>query len=491
MKKLLRTKPNLAIIGIIATSLIVHGWAISPRNAYTMDDFDYIYMAKFLAPKLTLLPTYAYNDRPIRDIFNSLLFWVFGNQYQIQHFILLLIHTVSAILLYCLLKRIINKFKGDSDIYIRTIPLLSALIFAGRPKNFAVFWISASNDLLLVFFFLIISNIYYYDFRKNKNKLLGWIFIIFFFWLSLRTKESAVFIPGILIMANFAIDSYKNRGDKILRLIKRSVTKIDLILLSISGIFLVRLYLLQSSQKMLSDPSGFYYYSRNPIDIILKLQNYAVMFFNFNSDFMTGKPIGNQLFVIQFILYVFLFTAVLYATRNNFVPILLIAMFVLSIFTVLPLINMQHSLYLYFPSIFLSIFLAGTVSTFLFLGRTKQKYLYLAPLLVSSVLIISSSASSIINFRVFWETYSQRDKKIMSDLMGMDKPEDNTVFYIYHVPENHHMFHSLNRNIINIAFDNTTLSVVINPEQTAKIQTPYRLLDFQYEKGHIYEFKDN
>lgn len=124
---------------------------------------------------------------------DNLFFFFFAN---------ILLHVTAACLVFCLLKKIINR---------KSLAFLLSLVFLVHPAvTQAVVWLPGRNDsllavlALLAFLFLI---------RFNERPILPpLILYTAFFWLALLTKETAVFIPFLAIIYFFTIGRHQEAG---------------------------------------------------------------------------------------------------------------------------------------------------------------------------------------------------------------------------------------------------------------------------------------
>lgn|GEM_PF-5107710 len=489
----------IELLIVIVTSLVVHAWSLSRLNIYGMDDYDFIYLSKFKNIVFTIFPHMAYNDRPVRDVFNTFLFQFLGFHYQLQHLILLSIHMFSAVLFYFLVLFFFRRIKAKESKVVTLVPFLSALIFAAWPKNYVTFWISASNDLLLVFFFLLTACFYclYHLVQTRNKKILVFLSTIFLLWLSIRTKEAAALIPAILLLGKIGLElEGKNiwGRENIKIMIKKlwhSLNILDGFMVIMSALFLGRLAMLQAGKKMYTSPNDFYFYSLNLIAIAKKFMKYSIMYFDYTNEFMGWKITNSATpkIIGIFLLAIFLFSIYLVIWRKKYLLFITGLMYFVAISTVLPLINMTHVLYLYFPSLFLSLAVALTVFYLAEeLKLVNDKIILFIKFSAVFLIVSLASTSTVQGFRGFWLVYSQRDQSVMADLKALPKPKDGTVFYLLNTDPNSHLFKHGDVTILNNVYENKNLQakIVKNPSEIEKTE-PYQILWLDYDKGHIYQ----
>lgn len=145
----------------------------------------------------------AFYYRPI--LTNSLLFdyQIGGISPFIYHFTNVGLHLFASCLLFVFLKKLNYK---------KELSFLFATIFLVHPVlTQAVSWIPGRNDSLLAVFILLTFIFFIKYLGNEKIKDIFWA--LFFFMVSLFTKESAVFILPLIIYYLYFI--YKKRDEKI------------------------------------------------------------------------------------------------------------------------------------------------------------------------------------------------------------------------------------------------------------------------------------
>ncbi len=219
------------------------------------------------------------------------------------HLTNLILHTSVVLIFFKLLTIIFNN---------RTGSFLIALIFAVHPVNLqAIAWISGRNDLLLgVFFIISILSFYLYNIKKK------WMFLLIHsvsFFLALFTKETAIFLPIIIILT--AIFTNYNHNTWLFILFEISIIVIWLIFkltfggsnlispdFTISGFYELLKYLIGSFGKIAIPYklSLLPYYSRFPVIYFLITVSVLYIFFKFSSNYR--KFIPNIFWIFGFLL---------------------------------------------------------------------------------------------------------------------------------------------------------------------------------------------
>ena len=161
---------------------------------------------------------YASNWFPVTWISHMLDFQLFGLDAGWHHLTSVLIHAVSAVLLFALMRRMTGR-KWES--------LFVAFVFALHPLHVeSVAWISERKDVLFAFFWFLTTWLYL-DFVE-KRTIRGYLLMVAAFSLGLMSKQMIVTLPFTLLL----LDAWplKRTGLKTLIL-----EKIPLVILSIAA----------------------------------------------------------------------------------------------------------------------------------------------------------------------------------------------------------------------------------------------------------------
>lgn len=132
---------------------------------------------------------------------------VAGVEPVIFHLTNVLLHILTASLIFLLFCKL-----GRS----RNLAMLLSLVFLVHPAlTQAVAWIPGRNDSLLAVFILI-AWIFFLNFSE-RPRLRDYLGYLLFFWLALLTKETAVFLPLLVIFYFIFIQPFRiNRHDRLL-----------------------------------------------------------------------------------------------------------------------------------------------------------------------------------------------------------------------------------------------------------------------------------
>ncbi len=162
-------------------------WALQPGLFMILDEISNLHMfpAGLDWHFATILPHYAYNDRPIGFVLERWWFEIFGFNYRPQLLCLLTIHLANLVLGFFLLRRI-----GAS-----VLATLAALCVFGTLSTTAqtVTYLGAIFDVLCLSF--ILGSTLAFLSKKPAAAVLSALL----FYLALRTKEFAIVLPVLLL----------------------------------------------------------------------------------------------------------------------------------------------------------------------------------------------------------------------------------------------------------------------------------------------------
>jgi hypothetical protein len=321
---------------------------------------------------LKLIPAHMYNDRPVGQIFIKLVHDLFGYNYQLQHLIIFLVHCINGVLLYFLILTI--KKKADR---LCLSSMLIVMLFLAWPKlNIPAEWISAIFDLLGLSLSLLYLLVHFSQWGVIQKKLSLILRLIILIMMS-RTKESTLMIP----LAAAAFDWFnlflaQNKW----RAIFQSVMIKNIVPVCFSVVYIAYLKYLQTLNPMgFVAPDHPYLSSLSPIVLLKNIFKYCYLFFNLN-DWATSyrgyNLVGLGILFIVLALFVGMIF-ILTKDRQRYWGLFVISLFILTLLPVLPLVNMQHKLYLYIPAIFIFIGLALQIEWFCLRFKVEEKKIVL------------------------------------------------------------------------------------------------------------------
>ncbi len=192
------------IAAIVAAVLLWNRWLLDARVFFFADDWDWLLYAGFSQWNTFLhpLPTMAYNDRPMGELFVKALYKLVGLNYAAFQSGLLTLHAVNCVLLYSIATR-----------YTTRIGALVAAFLAATwfSANGAVGWTAAIFDLLGATFCLGTVYLRQLSIKSGTNiayDLAGAACYV----LAIRTKEYALGTVAVLFLMNVLVEKRSLRA---------------------------------------------------------------------------------------------------------------------------------------------------------------------------------------------------------------------------------------------------------------------------------------
>jgi hypothetical protein len=171
----------LAYVGLLLE------WSIRPEHFFFADDWDWLYRAALvpLREQFTILPHFAYNDRPVGALVFRALHGVFGLSPVPFHGFLLALHLLNMTLALMLARRLLQSW---------WVAAASALAYGGWSAAIeAASWMAAIFDVFGNT--LVLLTILTFSSRRWPLRVAS----VALFYLALRTKESAIVTPVALV----------------------------------------------------------------------------------------------------------------------------------------------------------------------------------------------------------------------------------------------------------------------------------------------------
>lgn len=299
--------------------------------------------------------------RPLTSLSYWMDFSIWGKNPAAFHLTNIFLHILNVSLLFFSLTFLkVNRYSS----------FFGALLFSFFPLHFEnVAWISGRTDLLS-FLFIAISCLLFLRYLKNDRTLFLWLSALFYFF-SLLSKETALFLPGVVLMILFL------RIRRPLNLIRRMFPYV----VAFSGWFGLRSLSLSSS--------GFSFSGRTLGDLFTSVGYYVfhVIFpvnlpFTIDADRVFGRWDFLLLGGFVGMAGVSAFVVILKRKNKCLLPSLLLAAFLLSLLPSILVIFSETTVsflawrFLYLPSVFL---LGGIAVLFQIKGKR---------LLVSAMILV-------------------------------------------------------------------------------------------------------
>jgi hypothetical protein len=204
--------------------------------------------------------------------------------------------------------------------------------------------------------------------------------------------------------------------------------------------YVSRILWIKSRNHDLDDPLSPYFLSHDPLILLRNLIRYLAIYFNpFQDDYIASNGAWSWPFygLWAVLCLGFIWLAVRGYLRDRRPLILIPLLFVLMIAPVLPMQNMQTRLYLYIPSMILSILTATGICWIL--GRMKFSPNKSRPVALAGIafLLLAFISTNGMNptYRNFYLSVGRENKKIYDYLSKMPKPPYGSTVYLVNVPE--------------------------------------------------------
>ncbi|BCX14932.1 MAG: hypothetical protein KatS3mg088_615 [Patescibacteria group bacterium] len=361
--------------------------------------FSYIFnpaniINSFKTNVMYLSDSTAFYYRPILTISFILDALFFKDNFRGYHLTNIVLHLVSIILVYKLMLRL------EVQIYVA---LFVTLIFALHPVLMqTIAWVPGRNDSLLLVFS--ISNFFYFLNYLKSGGLKDFLFFLFFAFLSVFVKETAIFFLVILLAYLFLILDWKKH-------IKRS--------LLVFSAFMVIFVLWYFMALNFSDKQGSYlgylvhtnwlsYFPRVVIPGYLTYFGKIVWPFNLSVFPILDLTNSNIKFGILFLIFLFLSFFLFVSKKRRKIFVFGLIWFLVLLFPTFvnlmpgePNIIYEHRLYLPLVGLLLSF----SQINFVRLGLSYRKVFLLLSLLVV-IFFWKGNRNHIFAFkdsRSFWE----------------------------------------------------------------------------------------
>lgn len=453
-------------------------WTISPQNGLVYDDVTLLAEARFsnYADAFSIFPAMSYNDRPVRMLFLKVLNEMFGLSTVPYHLVFVGFHLWNVYLVYRVCEMMLCCIGMEKDRFVYSV--IPAAIFGVFPTSLmAVQWISSTCDFQCCNFMLL-SAYFYFKLKLNPQYTVQYtIFSLSFYVLSLRCKEMSLAFPVILLVYELA------------QYLRKRVWQLPWKTLAIlNGFMLVYTAMLFAGGQSEVPQDNPYYQSFSPLLMLRNAFRYLCLYFDWNhggftyTQFQSSATWGLILFALIFVFSLWL----LIFKKRAYLFLSLIAAGG-SIVVVLPMVNMQHRLYLYIPSIFLGLTAAVVCME---CKRCFSRFsVRLAVLALIPMLYFFNMMPGMVQFRASWLQTCAADQKEWKQLEAMESPVKMTTVYVKGAQEGYNIFFYGPGNALRLLYDDETLITVLVDEFPKEPQAPYLFLE--YDDGQIREVKRN
>lgn len=479
-----KLKTFLICFSFLILIFLFQSWVFSSRNFFIFDDYNNLATLpyKSFGEIITILPTDVYCSRSGGWVIAKLLILLFKDNYIGHAASMLFIHALNTIVFYLFCNKLLTKKEGRN-----TISIIASLIFSLYPiSTFASFWEAGMFDLFGVTLTLIVFNLFMAIDRIEKGKAKKIIYITGMFiayYISLRTKEMFIAVPVGLTVLSFINYFSKIKFKITSKEIKKYVSKnyYLFIMLFIMLFYFGYTRILNASSVITNDTSDFYYYTFHPLVLIKNLFAYIYIYFNTNS-----MVYGDVTSIIQYsnkykVMIAILILVVLYVCykcikKKDFTYFIAIILFGVLILPVLPMANFRHILYLYAPSMFISLIVAMLLYK-VFAYFTKNSYVVIGFVLL--VLLATNFTKGVQSFREFWLSTAENDKRTYQYFLDLKEsyPDIKNV-YVLNVPEGYTSFYNGPGFIVIAAYQDNTIQIHINDENYDSLNSNQLVIDY-------------
>lgn len=336
------------------------------------------------------------------------------------HLTNIIIHIINSLLVFKLLLLIFGTEDGKISKTVLYAAFFGSLIFAVHPIHTeAVTWVSGRTDSLSFTFFAA-AFIYYIKYSK-EHRLVNLFFILFYYILSLLSKEMAITFPVVVILYDLIL----NEGYK--KEIIRSHLNIYSILAAVSVLYLFLRWLIL--KDIPQRETYFYFYNKDFLTAFLTMLQTIPLYFrllifpvgllyHYNGylPYISSFASVSAIYSIIFILFA-LAAALFFLKKIPMVSYAVLIVFVtlLPVMNIVPTMNFMAERFLYIPSISLSLVITVMIIKF---SNEKTKHV-----LYSLVIVIAAFYA----FLTYQRNFDWRDNKSLF-LSADDKP--GTVIYV-------------------------------------------------------------
>ncbi|MBI5455311.1 MAG: tetratricopeptide repeat protein, partial [Deltaproteobacteria bacterium] len=219
-------KKYLPIPIIIAVTFVVYFGALS--SGFFRDDFPQITENKWLTsasyiPVIFTSPPWGYYEgdfvqgasnyyRPMLHLVNMAIYAFAEKEPFGYHLVNVFLHILNAVMVFLSASVVLGSYSGRSEYgagadrgAFPIFPLAAGLMFALNPVNVeAVTWVAAVMELFFTFLSLLSFYLYARASRARTGVTLLYAFSVFFYAVGLLSKETAIFLPFLIVVYDYA-----------------------------------------------------------------------------------------------------------------------------------------------------------------------------------------------------------------------------------------------------------------------------------------------
>jgi len=163
-------------------------WSVRPEHYFFADDWDWLYRAVLLTwqEQTSVLPRWAFNDRPVGALIFRGMYHVFGLNPLPFHWLCLLLHLLNMTLLLRLTRRLLNSW------WVSAAGALAYGVWSAA--NMGVSWMADIFDVFGETMILLCL----LSFLSPRRGLRALTPLLYF--LAARTKEATIGLPAVLLV---------------------------------------------------------------------------------------------------------------------------------------------------------------------------------------------------------------------------------------------------------------------------------------------------
>ena len=308
--------------------------------------------------------------------------------------------------------------------------------------------------------------------ETKERKFLYSVLIIILYCLGIRSKNIIIILPLILLMY------------EILKSIKYKKIKISFltIVLNIITALYLKITLSLKVTDTVFDIKNSHYQSFKIINLVKNFCKYVVLYFDINNSSFTYMKFSYISLFFILVIALFLIYCIFIKKENYKYQIIWIVGSIVVVFIPILFSSNQHRLYLYFPSVFLSIIFALFFKNIFKIVRLKEKY---GILIVSLFLIIINFFNGGQGFRNYWKYLSVKNYNSYSALKKLNISENSVSnFYVDNVISEDNIFNYSSDSVLKILYGQN-INVGINSKQNYNSKQEYVHFDYNNLNGDI------
>lgn len=457
----MRYYSNNPILLLVIVLFIFNLWVLTKFNFFMFNDYSILKIIKYSSLKEILFNQLSSTGL----IFLKFIYELFKLNYKYHHLVLLFIHIMISIGVYKISENLFENKK---------IAFYSGIIFGLWPTSTMAFLSDSSIlDLLIGLFSVLILNIFIIlDNKPKKIKFLYSGLIIVLYYLGLKSKETIIILPLILLMY------------EILKSIKYKKNKVSFltIILNIITVLCLKIILSLKAANVIFDIKNSHHQTFKTINLIKSFCKYIILYFDINNSSFTYTKISFiSLFFISIIILFILYYIFIKKGSYKYQIVWIVGNIVVVLIPVL-FNSEQYRLYLYFPSVFLSIIFALFFENIIKIIKLKMKY---DIFIVLVFLIIVNFFDGGKGFRNYWKHLSTRNYNSYKALEKLNISENSiSNFYIDNVISENNIFSHSSDSILKILYGQN-INVEINSKQNYDLTKEYMYLSYNNLNGDI------